>query len=281
MSTGVVAARSSTSRASTGRTRIRGSVATMAFALVLLAGAGCAKTADPGRGGSAAPASTPTSAAPSPAPTDAAGRPIIRPRCAGPDEGRYIHAAGPTRPTPVLLIGQGPRGVVVGGQANGDICQMLTFGRELVGKGYHVAVFDWTMPYAEAMATATKALLDEGVTEVVLGGFSRGALVGLGIAPSLGPNIAGVFSVSGGPSSAEGFATIESLSQFRGPILLVGSQDDRLFPADVTAAIAAAHTGPETVLTVPGSDHALALLRGADAARVEAALDRFLADVLG
>ncbi|HEU4947284.1 MAG TPA: hypothetical protein VFT31_09030 [Kribbella sp.] len=143
-----------------------------------------------------------------------------------------------------------------------------------------MAVFDWTMPYTEAMATATKALIAAGAKKVVLGGFSRGALVGLGVSPSLGSPIAGVFSVSGGPSPAEGFTTVASLSRFRGPILLVGSVGDPLFPSKTTAAIAAAHSGPETILTVPGTDHALALLEGPDAARVQAALNRFLAQVL-
>jgi dienelactone hydrolase len=256
--------------------------------LLVLAVGGCSASSDPLPSGKTSLAATTPS---TPVPTDAAGEPFIRPGCAEGSEGRYLHAAGATRLTPVLLLGQGPRGVVVGGQANGDICQMLPFGRDLASKGYHVAVFDWTTPYGEAMAAATGALIADGATKVVLGGFSRGALVGLGIAPSLdssavagsgitGSPIAGVFSVSGGPSSSEGFATVASLTQFRGPILLVGSVDDPLFPAATTAAIAEAHTGPETVLTLPGSSHALALLRGPDAARVQAAVDQFLEQVL-
>ena len=265
---------------SADRPRTSGRVAAVLVVLLVLAGAGCSPASDPGPSGSPATTSPAASTPSTPVPTDAAGEPIIHPRCAEPGEGSYLHAAGPTRLTPVLLLGQGPRGVVVGGQANGDICQMLPFGRELVSKGYHVALFDWTRPYSEAMAAATAALIAEGATKVVLGGFSRGALVGLGVAPSLGSPIAGVFSVSGGPSSAEGFATVASLSQFHGPILLIGSVDDPLFPDATTAAIADAHTGPETVLTVPGRDHALALLRGPDAARVQAFLDQFLVQLL-
>jgi predicted esterase len=155
---------------------------------------------------------------------------------------------------------------------------MLPFARELAGKGYHVAVFDWTVPYDTAMATATKALRADGAERVVLGGFSRGALVGLGVAPSLGTPVAGVFSVSGGPSPVEGFPTIKSLSRFRGPILLISSKEDPVFPAGTGAAIAAAHKGPETVLQLPGSAHALALLE--DSAKVRTALDRFLGRVL-
>jgi dienelactone hydrolase len=178
-------------------------------------------------------------------------------------------------------MGEGPRGVVVGAQANGGICQTLPFGRELVAKGYHVALFAWgTPPYSAAMSAATEALVGDGATKVVLGGFSRGALVGLGVARSLGQQIGAVFSVSGGPSPDEGYPTVASLSTFRGPILLIMSEEDSVFPAGTTAAIAAAHAGPETVLIVPGAAHALALLDGPDAGRVRAALDAFLTKVL-
>jgi pimeloyl-ACP methyl ester carboxylesterase len=259
------------------RPRISRYVAAAALITLVLADAGCSAQSQP-TPGNTSPATLSTPSAP--VATDAAGDPIIRPRCAEPGDGEYQHAAGPTLLTPVLVLGQGPRGVVVGAQANGGICQVLPFGRELVSKGYHVAVFDWTRPYNEAMVAATQALIAAGATKVVLGGFSRGALVGLGVAPSLGSQIAGVFSVSGGPSAEEGFDTVASVSAYSGPILLVGSVDDPLFPKATTDAIAAAHIGPETVLTVPGSGHALALLRGPDGARVRAALDEFLAEVL-
>jgi pimeloyl-ACP methyl ester carboxylesterase len=239
----------------------------------VLAGAGCSHPASP-------ISSVGTTAPSSPAPIDAAGQPIVRPSCAEPGDGRYLHATGSTGLTPVLLLGTGPRGVVVGAQANGDICQLLPYGRVLAGKGYHVAVFDWTQPYAEAMATAAQALLADGAAKVVLGGFSRGALVGLGIAPTLGPQVVGVFSVSGGPSAVEGFPTVASLSAYRGPILLVSSVDDAVFPSGTSAAIAAAHAGAETVLLVPGSAHALALLSDPEGGRVQAAIDRFLAQAL-
>ncbi len=254
--------------------------ATAALAVLLLA-AGCSNPSGAGSEGGhgrTSPAAAPSSAVP----TDAAGDPLVRPRCAEPSEGTFLHAkgAGP-RLTSVLLLGRGTRGVVVGAQANGGICQVLPFARDLVGKGYHVAVFDWvTSQYGDDMTSATRALIADGAVKVVLGGFSRGALVGLGIAPSVGPPVVGVFSVSGGPSTAEGFGSVASLSGFPGPILLVGSVGDPVFPPATTDAIAAAHTGPETVLTVPGDAHALALLRGPEGPRVQAAIDAFLARML-
>jgi len=251
---------------------------TLCAAVFLLAAAGCAHTdgratADP----SPSATTTPAPLTPSPpAPTDAAGNPIVRPPCSAPAEGRYLHVPGPKVIASVLILGDGPRGVVVGAQANGSICQTIAFGRLLTRQGYRVALFDWQDPYAETMITATKALIADGASKVVLGGFSRGALVALGVAPALAPKVAGVFSISGGPSATEGFPTVASLSRYSGPILLVSAADDAVFPKGTTEAIAKAHDGSETVLVVPGSAHALGLLDSSDGPRVQAAIDLFL-----
>jgi pimeloyl-ACP methyl ester carboxylesterase len=203
-----------------------------------------------------------------------------RPACAGAD-GDYHRVRVGSGETAVLLLGNGARGVVVGAQANGGLCQTAPFARALATAGYHVAVFDWATPYGEAMTAAMRALVAAGARNVVLGGFSRGALVALGVAASGGPRVKGVFSVSGGPSQSEGYPTIEVLATFAGPVLLVSSEGDPVFPAGTTASIAAAHDGPETVLILPGSGHALALLDGATGDRVRRAVAAFLTSVLG
>jgi len=180
-------------------------------------------------------------------------------------------------------MGTGPRGIVLGAQANGGICQILPIAQQLARRGYHVAAFDWNVEnsdYAADMTRATQALLADGARRVVLGGFSRGALVALGVASSLGPAIVGVISVSGGPSPGEGFPTIRSLATFRGPVLLVSSQDDPVFPRGTSAAIAAAHHGPDTLVVVPGTEHALELLDGPYSHRINRAIDAFLAATL-
>jgi pimeloyl-ACP methyl ester carboxylesterase len=178
------------------------------------------------------------------------------------------------------LLGTGWRGLVIGAQSNGDICQVLPFAERERERGYHIAVFDWGDNYARDMSRAMHALLAAGVRRVVVGGFSLGAIIGLGVAPRLGPRVAGVLSVSGGPSAFEGFPTIRSVADYRGPILLISSKDDPVFRPGTSAAIAAAHRGPDTLLLVPGTDHALALLHGRFARRIYAAIDSFLARVL-
>jgi pimeloyl-ACP methyl ester carboxylesterase len=240
------------------------------FLTIVFAISSCSLTSAPSRTNSSAPTSPPAATSLSPP--------------AGPDcgviTGRHRYLTSPPARNAILLLGTGPRGIVLGAQANGDICQVLPIAQRFVRRGYHVAVFDWSVDntdYAADMTRATHALLADGARRVVLGGFSRGALVALGAAPELGPRIVGVISISGGPSPSEGFPTIRSLAAFRGPILLVSSRNDPVFPPGTSAAIGAAHHGPSTLLVVPGNEHALALLDGPYSHRINTAIDAFLA----
>jgi len=239
----------------------------LGFALVtiVVAGSGCSA--------SSAPSHTATQTSPPQ---------LTAPYC-GVITGRHQYFASPPAPNAILLLGTGARGIVLGAQANGGICQILPIAEQLARRGYHVAAFDWNSEntdYAADMTRATQALLADGARRVVLGGFSRGALVALGVASSLGPAIVGVISVSGGPSPNEGFPTIGSLATFPGPVLLVSSQDDPVFAPGTSAAIAAAHHGPDTLVVVPGYEHALELLDGPYSHRINSAIDAFLAALL-
>jgi len=249
---------------------------------ILLCTVACSTRGADKRDGGSPASSAAASAAASTAPSTASST-VTEPECGVPIAGRHRYLPiSASRQTNVLLLGSGPRGVVVGAQANGGICQTLDYAQTLTARGYHVAVFDWIADYAGEMTTAARVLLTNGAREVVVGGFSRGALVGLGIAPSLGRRVVGVFSVSGGPSAIEGFPTIALLARFAGPILLVCSADDSVFPQGTSARIARAHTaGPSSLLVVPGSEHALALLDGSQGPRIKSAIDTFLRHVLG
>jgi len=241
------------------------------LAAIVAAGSGCSHPSAPSRATSAAA----TAASPQPSPAG--------PSCGVTITGRHRYLASPPGRNAVLLLGAGPRGIVLGAQANGGICQVLPIAQQFARHGYHVAAFDWNTGnsgYGADMTRATRALLADGGRRVVLAGFSRGALVALGVAAKLGPRIVGVISISGGPSPSEGFPTIRSLAAFRGPVLLVSSKDDPVFPPGTSAAIAAAHHGPDTLLVVPGYEHALQLLDGPYSHRINTAIDAFLARLL-
>ena len=246
-----------------------------ALVVILFAGSACSRTSAPPRANSSAPTPAATAASPQSSPAG--------PSCAAAITGRRRYLPSPPARNAVLLLGTGPRGIVFGAQANGDICQVLPIAQRFARRGYHVAVFDWNIDntdYGADMAQATRALLADGARRVVLAGFSRGALVALGVAPKLGPRISGVISISGGPSPSEGFPTIRSLAAFHGPILLVSSKYDSVFPPGTSASIAAVHHGPATLVVVPGSEHALQLLDGPYSHRINTAINAFLARVL-
>jgi pimeloyl-ACP methyl ester carboxylesterase len=182
--------------------------------------------------------------------------------------------------TPVLVLGDGPRGVVLGAQSNGGICQMVPYARELVEQGYRVAVFEWGQDHTDSMAMAVRAITRAGAQKIVVGGFSAGAVVGLGAAKDLGPTVVGVLAVSAGPSETDGYPSVASLGTYAGPVLLVGAEGDAVWEPGINESIARAHPGPETVLTVAGGEHALGLLRTHGPA-VRAAITAFLTRVLG
>jgi len=156
-----------------GMTRIR--VLGCVHAVTAYAVSGCSNTSAPSRPSSSP---TPTSATATSPQSSLAG-----PSCGTPIPGRHRYLPSPPAANAILLLGTGPRGIVLGAQANGGICQILPTAQRLQARGYHIAVFDWGTDYATDMTRATHAVLSDGARRVILGGFSRGALVGLGIAP--------------------------------------------------------------------------------------------------
>lgn len=201
--------------------------------------------------------------------------------CLDPGEGSFSNErSAQDWYTPVLVLGDSPRGVVLGAQSNGGICQMVPYARELVDQGFRVALFEWGQDNTESMAMAVGAIARAGAEKVVVGGFSQGAVVGLGAAKDLGPKVVGVLAVSAGPSERDGYPSVASLGTYPGPVLLIGAEGDAVWEPGINQSIARAHRGPETVLTVAGGEHALGLLRTHGPA-VRAAITAFLTRVLG
>jgi hypothetical protein len=203
------------------------------------------------------------------------------PPCGVKVRGGRKYLASPPTANPILLVGAGARGRVPGARSNGDICQTLPFAEQKRACGYYIAVFDRGSNYPLDKSRATQASFAAGAHRVVVvGGFSVGALVALRVASRLSRQVVDVISFSGEPSASEGLPAIYSLSEYHGPILLIRSKDDPVFPLGTSAAIAAADAGREKFFVVPGRERALALLDGPSAPRIYAAIHSFLARVL-
>ena len=183
-----------------------------------------------------------------------------RPDCAA-DAGDFVRATtSEGNGVGFLLIGTGPSGVVLGPQDGGDICQSLPYAEELATR-YRVALFDWKEPRAEVPVLAVAALRDAGVRKVR-------------------PRLAGVLSF-GGEHTLLGFDGRAGIRKWRGPLLQISSEHDSYFNSRDARQLRALHPGPETVVMLPGQAHGVDLLDDPGQARVRAAVDRFLARVLG
>jgi hypothetical protein len=93
-----------------------------ALVAIVFAGSGCSHTSAPSRANSSAPAPLATAASPQSSPAG--------PACGVTITGRHRYLAPPPARNAVLLLGAGPRGIVLGAQANGGICQVLPIAQQ-------------------------------------------------------------------------------------------------------------------------------------------------------
>lgn len=203
-----------------------------------------------------------------------------RPDCAADVGGDFVRATtSEGNGVAFLLIGTGPSGVVLAPQSDGDICQWLPYAEELATR-YRVALFDWKEPRAELPVLAAAALRQAGVGKVVLAGASQGGALAMSEAYRVRPRPAGVLSFSG-ELTLPGFDGRPGIRRWRGPLLALGSTHDSLFDSGDARKLRVLHPGPETIVLLPGHAHGVDLLDDPRQAGIRAAVDRFLARVLG
>lgn len=230
---------------------------------------------------SSSASSSPSASSASPSGVDPNGFLLpARPSCAADAGGDFVRAiTSEGNGVGFLLIGTGTSGVVLGPHDNGDICQWLPYAERLA-KRYRVALFDWKQPRSEVPLLAVAALRDAGVRRVVLGGASYGGALAMSEAHRVRPRLAGVLSF-GGELTLPGFDGRAGIRKWRGPLLAISSEHDDFFDRRDARHLRALHPGPETVLLIPGDAHGVDLLDDPRQDRVLAAVDRFLARVLG
>ena len=232
-------------------------------------------------GGTMASASSTPASSPSPRATDANGFPLPElPACAAEAGGDFsVATTSDGNGVGILLLGDGPAGVVLGPQDGGGICMMLAYGLELA-ETYRVALYDWKEPRAEVPVLAVEALREAGVQQVVLGGASYGGAQAMSVAHTVRPRLAGVLSF-GGELQLPGEDFRPGIRKWRGPLLEISSKQDHYFDSADARRLRALHPGPETVLMIPGSLHGIEMLDGPQQDQVRATVDQFLARVLG
>lgn len=185
-----------------------------------------------------------------------------------------------------VVLGRGPRGVVLVHQLYSDLCQLIGEGRSLAGGGYRVLLIDMRgfgrspaptrngQRYDLDVDAAVAELRRRGASKVVTVGTSLGA--GAVLISATRATVAGVVAVSGF-SDFLGLKVLVAMPKLTAPVLLAASKQDftagTWFAGDARKLYAAAKSRDKTLLLVAGSAHGASLLPDA---KVQAALTAFL-----
>jgi pimeloyl-ACP methyl ester carboxylesterase len=248
---------------------------------VALAVVGCASSAPP----AATPRPSPARVSPSPTGDPLKGSVLVR-----------FRASDGVRLTG-RLFGNGPVAVVLSHQTDDDQSDWFEFAAELRSHGYRALTMNFrgvcSSTPAEAcssdavdpnqswsdLAGAVEFLRGDGADAVFLIGASLGGEASIIAASKLGDDVQGLVSLS----APFGFVGLldpdverDLVASIRAPKLFMAGQGDRGF-ADAARAFYAAAVQPKQVKLLPGSDHGVALVRGAVGATVKNLIFQFLA----
>ncbi len=176
-----------------------------------------------------------------------------------------------------IALGTGSRGVVLGHQSGGDVCDVLAFGRVLAARGYAVLALDFedhgasgstyrkgaaqpaVRPYADDLRTGIAYLRSLGVQQVGLLGVSMGGTSAV-VAGAGDPDVQAVVDISG-PAVFGGLDSVTAAGTRGVPLLLlVGTRDPAVPTADLREVDAASSAPGTRLLVLDSNRHGKDLL---------------------
>lgn len=185
-----------------------------------------------------------------------------------------------------VVLGKGPRGLVLGHQGASSFCDVLPLARRYASAGYRVLALDFRghgsstksvrRPTAldSDVAGAVRELRARGARKVVLVGGSMGAAAVVVAASRIA--VDGVVSLSA-PGSYIGLDSVASGRRISEPLLVAAASEDRNdqfdFAADARRIYDAAGAAEKELVLADGSAHGFALL---DLGPVRSKVDAFL-----
>jgi dienelactone hydrolase len=177
--------------------------------------------------------------------------------------------------TPLLgvVVGSGPRGIVLAHGQNGDFCEWLPYARELATAGYRVLAFDARGSGLRVdldMAAAIEALRRTGSEHVIAMGSSMGAIAALIGSASLPSAPAAVVSLSA-PAGFGPLHALQAVQRLQAPTFFAASETDEPFVTDARSLYAASAAPDKRLEILPGGAHGSGMLQDAGfRSRVEA-----------
>jgi pimeloyl-ACP methyl ester carboxylesterase len=185
----------------------------------------------------------------------------------------WFRASDRTRLAGVVL-GKGPRGLVLAHQGGGNLCNWFPYARTLARSGFHVMAFDFRaygasdIPSRQAnvnrfdldVAAAVKLLRKRGAKRVVLAGASLGAATVVVAAAHVEPPVNGVVSLSG-PLQVFGLDADAAARRLQVPALFVAAEDDDDFVDIARSLYGDTATSDKQLVVLPQGGHGTSLLR--------------------
>lgn len=233
---------------------------TVLLAVVLVSGCG-------GSGGTAAtPAATTaaTTTAPSPTPSE----PTLMGCPQGPEVPLTTHVvtAPGGQPFAFGVAGDGPVAVVAANTLTGYLCDWLPWVKDLVGRGYRVAIFNYSFiptqvgipagagKGASELVTVGAKLRELGAQKVVYAGGSLGGSAALNAATRDNADPDGVIVLSGGLPELE-----KEAASLKVPVMYAVAEDD--YASHEIAKLLHKVTKDSTLKVYPGAAHATEMFR--------------------
>jgi pimeloyl-ACP methyl ester carboxylesterase len=185
----------------------------------------------------------------------------------------WFRASDRTRLAGVVL-GKGPRGLVLAHQGGGNLCNWFPYARTLARSGFHVMAFDFRVygasdiPSRQAnvnrldldVVAAVKVLRKRGAKRVVLAGASLGATTVVVVAAQLQPSVNGVVSLSG-PLQVYNLDAEAAARRLQVPALFVAAEDDPGFVDPARSLYADTVASDKQLVVLPQGGHGTSLLR--------------------
>jgi acetyl esterase/lipase len=201
-------------------------------------------------------------------------RPLpVREGCAsGSDRAAVLRFFAADTPLLGVVLGTGPRGVVLAHGSNGDFCEWLPYARELAAGGYRVLAYTSRsgLRVDLDMAAAIEAMRRTGSEHIVAMGSSAGAIAALVGSASLPSAPAAVVSLSA-PASYGPLNALQAVRRLQAPTFFAASDGDEPFFTDAGALYAASAAQDKRLDILPGGLHGSAMLQDSGfRARVEA-----------
>ena len=209
-------------------------------------------------------------------PTASPALPFLFPACIQPGDGTPTRVTTSGGNSDGILMGSGPRGVVIAHQVNDGMCDYIDLARHLVARGYHVALYGQIDAFEDVPAW-TDALAGAGATKIVLLGASIGAMAALSVASDKAPPVTGVISLSALSGLDGNTATDTAVAQLKPPVLFVAARDD---PDDAGPAargfMRECPSKDKKLVLIDGGAHGISTTLGATGAPVRAAIFAFI-----